>query len=95
MALSTSLLTKGTVVPWINGIPTPEQDPDLHNALAAKALAMANEDKTDNIPEIVEFTFDVIRKWVDASAANEWKTYVEQAAADYNVPVGTITLFDI
>lgn len=95
MALQTSLLTKGTVVPWVNGIPSPSLDADLHNALVAKASAMSDEDKTDNIPEVVEYTFDVIRKWVDEAAANEWKSYVEQAAADYNVPVDTITIFDI
>ena len=95
MALDVSLMTKGTVVPWVNGVPTPDLDADLHNALSAKAIAMTNENKTDGTPEVVTGTFDVVRKWVDAAAATEWKSYVEQAAADYNVPVGTITIFDI
>ncbi len=95
MALDTSLLTKETLVPWVNGIPSSELDSDLHNALVAKATAMSNEDKTDNIPEVLLGTFEVVRKWVDLAAANEWKSYVEQAAADYNVPVDPITISDI
>jgi hypothetical protein len=95
MALATNLLTKATTVIWINGIPNATYETDLHNALIAKANAMADENKTDNLPEVTPGTFDVIRKWLDQAAAQEWSDYVTAAAVDYNVPVGSITISDI
>jgi hypothetical protein len=67
-------MTISTIVVW-NPVPTQEQN----DTIDSKALAMASEGKTDNVPHSVTDgdVRTVTRTWNTTADAEEWVTFLE------------------
>jgi len=69
---------------------TEQLSQSISDQISTKAIEMAAENKTDNVPEpdYQNPDIEVRRNWVDTSAANEWIAFVQGLGG----PLASITI---